>query len=1488
MTPAWVQQAHHVDVIILTVLPSEFNAVLQVDAAAVAGSTWDLVTGPSGLPVAFRPFQSSAGRPLRVAVARSPDRGATAATQTLMPLVEELRPRCVAMCGVCAGRRGKVSLGDVVVAERLFYRDTGKQLRGEVEQDLTTYKLRDDWKSALEAMDVVGRFSGAPWFEGRPIATELREARALVALRDRVADPWNRVDPALDDRAWREIVASLRERGLLASTASSAVTVAGRQLADELEFQHRGQLPDPSPAGAFQPFRLHVAPMASGSQTVDDDAIWGFITPAMRKTLALETEGAALAELAHRQRQYGLDAIVMKGVMDFADHGRDPHFQAFAARASAECLLAFLREHIATEVAAGFDDLLGPGTSLAPTGEPSPTTLLLARHTVVPWFNGDRGALLQELDAWADDPRSCVAIKLLHGVGGVGKTRLAIEWVQRRRRGHDVAGFLMPNPGTQWLERLCRLGPPVLVVVDYAERRADLIELLMRVVAFAEAEGPRRRVRLLLLARSDGDWWTDLRTQSGSIGALLQGVTPEKLSPLATARHDRDAVFREAAAAFAAVRGNRSVPGPPIAFTDPRFERVLYIHMAALAAVEGAAFDARTLMDVVLDHEEHFWLREAQNRDNVAVNLPLVREIMAAATLRGALATRDVARATFDRIATWQRTREDEAQLELLHQLYERDGESAYLPGLEPDLLGEAMVLRVARVQNTTGALAGTLWITRVFAARDDETSLTAAFTVLGRASIKAAQEVRPWITNLLRADLPTRAVLALRAAKAIGHETTRAALGNLLADALEERGDIDIAIRLEREDIPSQSVSLQRVIEWRSRKLLENAKLGEDAAALRDRAAKLARRARAIASKGQRGAAIAPMQDAVNLYRRLTRRGCDEFQPHLAANLCNLGGLLGELGRRDQALTVALSAVDLYRALSSAAPGVHDAGFAVGLNNLGTIWNAQGDHHQALAVIRGAVAIYRKLAARDPETFTAPLATSLNNFGIALADQAQYDRALKQTREAVRLYRQLARGNFDAFAPDLAWTYHNLGIQLSRVGKLKPAYEFTIEAVKLYRQLAALNVDAFQDRLAMCLANLGVRESERGDRKAAITALHDAAERFRRLASQYPEQFQACFAVCLVNLGDQWEAAGRPDEALKATREAVKQYRDLAAGSPPTLIGLGPSISFRDLVPWLPPPDPADEVAVPCPITITWRAELFQVELARRLSVLSHRLARVGDQESAIAAASEAAVRYRGLAHRKPADFVLELVRSLAHLGDMLTAYGQHEDALQAAREAVDWCRTLVARRPETFELELAKSLCSLSNRLSAGGCHELALTRAHEAVSLLRKDTGEALQPDLAHACNVLGMRWREVGQTRAAITATQEAVTIYRALVAAGKERFQPGFAASLNNLGALLGEDSRHEAAIDATREAVDLRRALAPDDPSHTALLIASLRQLGDQLAEVGRHAAAHEARREGEQLQRKARRNDTVRELKPAGGARARRRRRPRKRPARP
>lgn len=66
------ERSRSADVVILTAIPLEYQAALQVETGAVEGSHWEEERLPNGLRVSFRPFHGKkGGRPLRVALSTS-------------------------------------------------------------------------------------------------------------------------------------------------------------------------------------------------------------------------------------------------------------------------------------------------------------------------------------------------------------------------------------------------------------------------------------------------------------------------------------------------------------------------------------------------------------------------------------------------------------------------------------------------------------------------------------------------------------------------------------------------------------------------------------------------------------------------------------------------------------------------------------------------------------------------------------------------------------------------------------------------------------------------------------------------------------------------------------------------------------------------------------------------------------------------------------------------------------------------------------------------------------------------------------------------------------------------------------------------------------------------------------------------------------------------------------------------------------------------
>lgn len=318
-----------VDVLVITALKEELDALFEVTTGL--GEPW--ADGHGGdVPYRIATFEGQRG-PIRVAAART-TRTAGVATATIATrLADLLKPACLAMCGVCAGHPEDTDLGDVVIAERVFHHDQGKLKPGAFQGDLWVNSLTDAWLRA--AQDLAGLAEG---FHGYVTADD--EAgrwwfiEQLLAGRDPMRS--SALRRYVPDHRRAAILKSLRdELGYVSLSGKTfSLTDAGRDAGHEREILHGVLVTE-------RPYHIHVAPMGSGNPVVADGLIWERLAShGMRKALAVEMEAAAVGQVAHER---SLPFVVVKGVMDHADPGKDDRFKAFAARVSAEVLMEFLR-----------------------------------------------------------------------------------------------------------------------------------------------------------------------------------------------------------------------------------------------------------------------------------------------------------------------------------------------------------------------------------------------------------------------------------------------------------------------------------------------------------------------------------------------------------------------------------------------------------------------------------------------------------------------------------------------------------------------------------------------------------------------------------------------------------------------------------------------------------------------------------------------------------------------------------------------------------------------------------------------------------------------------------------------------------------------------------------------------------------------------------------------------------------------------------------
>ncbi|MCZ4125352.1 hypothetical protein O3X23_39250, partial [Streptomyces sp. H39-S7] len=207
-------------------------------------------------------------------------------------------------------------------------------------------------------------------------------------------------------------------------------------------------------------------------------------------------------------------------------------------------------------------------------------------------------------------------------------------------------------------------------------------------------------VRVLLVARSSGGWQLDPYDTGAATHEILASALTTELGPLDVTSDDRREAFAAALHGlaghlgrtdgqedydWAALAGGLSVPSD---MSGRRYATALNVQMEALAAllqagpapldiVPGEAVEA-----TLLRHEERYWARALATDGERLLPMPLMRRVVAAATLCGA-ADEDEAMEVVARVPALGRGREWELAA-AIGRLYPGAGDT-YWGMLQPE-----------------------------------------------------------------------------------------------------------------------------------------------------------------------------------------------------------------------------------------------------------------------------------------------------------------------------------------------------------------------------------------------------------------------------------------------------------------------------------------------------------------------------------------------------------------------------------------------------------------------------------------------------------------------------------------------------------------------------------------------------------------------------------------------------------------------------------
>ena len=321
-----------VDVLIICALKDEYNQILNVTDGLISPG-WVSTKDRNGRIIAEAAFFNETEQPLTVRATWASNMGREQAIAVASSLIQSQNVRCIAMSGICGGRRGKVALGDVIFANRLWSYDAGKLINENGEQklegDSLQYHPSDLWEQRMQNLTV----SPDTWPITR-VSLPLEHQEDWVLSKLFIdEDPVQHVDFLKKCPDWSDVLKRLWKKGLVEKPTTLSAT--GQKYISEIVLLNPKGLPP------VKDFEVHVAPIATGAAVVEDESLFSKLSEPMRKVLGVDMEASALAAFGDI---HGVPVIVAKAVSDFGDTYKDDRYRDFAAQASAQCLIKLLRE----------------------------------------------------------------------------------------------------------------------------------------------------------------------------------------------------------------------------------------------------------------------------------------------------------------------------------------------------------------------------------------------------------------------------------------------------------------------------------------------------------------------------------------------------------------------------------------------------------------------------------------------------------------------------------------------------------------------------------------------------------------------------------------------------------------------------------------------------------------------------------------------------------------------------------------------------------------------------------------------------------------------------------------------------------------------------------------------------------------------------------------------------------------------------------------
>ncbi|MFL5698426.1 MAG: tetratricopeptide repeat protein [Ktedonobacteraceae bacterium] len=850
----------------------------------------------------------------------------------------------------------------------------------------------------------------------------------------------------------------------------------------------------------------HIKPMASGSAVRADHPFEDVQAP-VRGTVAIDMEGAAFGLVMSRHAQ--IPWLVVKGVCDYADQDKNDVFHAYAARGSALYALSFLRAYVT-------DERFPQPEQSSSTSHREPPGVWNVPYRRNPHFTG-RDELLDQLtqqlspegqkEGTTTRRAALTQPQAIKGLGGIGKTQVAVEYAYRSQDVSRYTHTLWVNAASEGalltsFAELAELLPAFPMKGETDQRK--LVEAIKRWL-----EQCQQRWLLICDNADDIALVGDYLPQGGN-GSILLTTRANAVGSLATSVEVETMGFIEGTHLL--LRRAQRFEHASDEEINQAGNIVVALDHFPLALDQAGAYIEETQCSFV----DYLDIYQNHRQDLLAQRGAQVSNYPNSVATTWSLSFRKVQQANpaaAELLQLCSFLAPDRIQEELL-----RDG-AAYWPVslqqavADPFMFQQliAELLKFSLVKHLAEEHA--LGIHRlVQAVQRDRMELEIQRQWAGRV-IGAVNTVFPKDTQ----------------DPSVWQQCLRYLDQSQACSALIEQ--YMLPPTKQRDMVIDTCIPLrwpQKVTLWKKTSSFlgrigcflptahKSSILYKEEAPL-DEAADLLNRTGLYLHRH----ALYPI--AESLYQQALKITKQQFgirHPHTASSLENLALLYKALGRYKEVEPLLVQAL----AINKQRLGAKHPGTAFSLNNLAGFYSSQGRYKEAEALYQQALSIReRELGTEHPDT-----ATSLNNLALLYKDQGRYEEVEALYQRALKIEEQ----QFGIEHLETATTLNNLADLYQALGKYEEAEELYQRSLKITEQ--QLGVE--HPDIALTLNNLALLYEDQG-RYEEAEALYQRSLKIteQRLGANHPKT-----ATSLDNLASLYEDQGRYEEAEALYQRAL------------------------------------------------------------------------------------------------------------------------------------------------------------------------------------------------------------------------------------------------------------------------------------------------------------------------------------------------------------